>query len=204
VPEELKNEKVMVFASHRHGDHYSKNIFKWKESLPGIKYVLCFNTPDATSDYNYIPIHEEKTIDGIKVSTVKSTDQDGGFLVEVDGLVIFHPGDLANGSDDLAKAYTDEIDLVAGRGLKIDMAFAPIRGCSIGQPAQVKKGVDYLIEKLHPELFIPMHAGSSTDIYKKFADEMATSIPKQKVQVVVNKGDHFLYKTEKSQDRTSL
>jgi hypothetical protein len=49
-----------------------------------------------------------------------------------------------------------------------------------------------------------MHAGSSTDIYKKFADEMATSIPKQKVQVVVNKGDHFLYKTEKSQDRTSL
>ncbi len=204
VPDDLKNEKVTVFASHRHGDHYSKDIFKWKESLPAINYVLCFNTPDAISDYTFIPIHENKTIDGIKASTVRSTDQDGGFLVEVDGLVIFHPGDLANGSDELAKAYTDEIDLVASKGMKIDLAFAPIRGCSIGQPAQVKKGVDYLIEKLHPALFIPMHAGSSTDTYARFADEVAAGFPNQNVQVVVNKGDHFLYKTGSGNDRTSL
>ena len=204
VPNELRNENVTAFCSHRHGDHYSKDIFNWKETIPAINYVFCFNPSDAKGDYTYIPIHEEKTMEGIKVSTIRSTDQDGGFLVEVDGLVILHPGDLANGADDLMKAFTDEIDLLAGKGLKIDMAFAAIRGCSIGQPAQVKKGVDYMIGKLHPALFIPMHSGSTTETYKRFADEVVADTPGQKVKAVVNKGDHFMYKSEPVTDRTSL
>ena len=193
LPKELKGEKITVFASHSHGDHYNKNIFKWKESIPGISYVLCFNPADATGEYTYIPVHETKTVDGIKISTIKSTDLDGGYLVEVDGLVIFHPGDLANRQDNLMKAFADEIDLVAGKGLKIDMAFVPIRGCSLGSPTQVKLGINYIVDKLHPNLLIPMHAGFSTETYKLFADEVKAEKPNQKVQTVVNKGDHFLY-----------
>lgn len=204
VPGQLKDQKVTVFASHSHTDHYSKDIFKWRETIPGINYVLCFKPPDARGEYNFIPIHDEKTIDGIKVSTIRSTDADGGYLVEVDGLVIFHPGDHANREDELMKAYTDEIDLVGGKGLKIDLAFAPIRGCGIGQPDQVEKGVIYMIEKLKPGLFIPMHAGSANDAYKKFAEDMATKESDQKVRAVVNKGDHFMYKSEAGKDQTSL
>jgi ankyrin repeat protein len=195
APLELKGQNITVFSSHRHLDHYSKNILKWKESLPDINYVLCFKTPDATSEeYTYIPIHEEKTVSGMKITTLKSTDMDGGYLVEVDGLTILHPGDLANGEDKLMKAYTDEIDRIAAKGLKIDLAFSPITGCSLGTPEQVKSGVLYMVDKLRPNLFIPMHANSPTDRFKKFADEMSTSNPNQKVQVVVQKGDRFTYK----------
>jgi len=194
LPKELKGEKVTVFCSHSHFDHYSKDIFKWKATIPDIQYVFCFNPPDATGEYTYIPIHDQKIIDGIKISTIRSTDLDGGFLLEVDGLVIFQPGDLANRQDGLMKAFTDEIDLIASKGLKIDMAFAPIRGCGLGQPPQVKLGVEYILDKLQPGLLIPMHAGSSTEIYKTFADEITKEKPNQKVQAVVNKGDHFSYK----------
>ena len=194
LPKELKGEKVTVFATHSHGDHYNKNIFKWKEVIPDINYVLCFNPPDATGDYTYIPIHGEKTVDGIKISTIRSTDLDGGYLIEVDGLVIFEPGDHTNGQNDLMKAFTDEIDWVAAKGLKIDIAFSAIRGCSLGQPPQVKLGVNYMLDKLQPNLFIPMHAGSTTEAYKLFADEITAVKPNQKVKAVVNKGDHFSYK----------
>jgi len=204
VPRELKDQKVTVFASHSHQDHYSKDIFNWRESIPGINYVLCFKPPDAKGEYNFIPVHDEKTIDGIKVSTIRSTDVDGGYLVEVDGLVIFYPGDHANREDELMKTYTDEIDFAGNKGLKIDLAFAPIRGCGLGQPDQVKKGVTYLIEKLKPGLFIPMHAGSTTEAYKKFADDIVTTHPDQQVRAVVNKGDHFLYKSEAGKEQTSL
>ncbi|MEI6457101.1 MAG: hypothetical protein WCO93_12490, partial [bacterium] len=179
---------------HSHPDHYTKEIFKWKKNIPQVSYVLCFNPPDAAGEYTFIPIHDTKTVDGIKISTVRSTDLDGGFLLEVDGLVIFQPGDLANRQDDLMKAFTDEIDLVASKGVKVDMAFAPIRGCGLGQPPQVKLGVNYMIDKLQPNLFIPMHAGAATDTYRLFADEIRIEKPNQKVQAVVNKGDHFSYK----------
>lgn len=204
VPGQLKDQKVTVFASHSHQDHYSKDIFNWRESIQGINYVLCFKPPDAKGEYNFIPVHDEKTIDGIRVSTIRSTDVDGGYLVEVDGLVIFYPGDHANREDELMKTYTDEIDLVGNKDLKIDLAFAPIRGCGLGQPDQVKKGVTYLIEKLKPGLFIPMHAGSTTEAYKKFADDIVTTHPDQQVRAVVNKGDHFLYKSEAGKEQTSL
>jgi len=194
VPEELKEQQVTVFASHSHMDHYNKEIFGWKATLPDIRYVLCFHPEDATGDYTYIPIHEEKIIDDMKISTIKSTDLDGGYLVEVDGLVIFHPGDHANREDILMKDFTDEIDLVAKKGVTIDLAFTPIRGCGLGLPPQVKLGMNYMIDKLHPTLLIPMHAGATTDAYCVTASELSKEKPHQKVHAVVNKGDHFSYK----------
>lgn len=193
VPEELKGQKVTVFCSHSHQDHYSKNIFDWRKDLTDINYVFCFVPQGDVENYTYIPIHNEKTINGIKISTIKSTDLDGGFLVEVDGLVIFHPGDLANKEDKLMKAYKDEIDMIASKGIKVDLAFAGIRGCSLGSPAQVKLGVEYLVDKLKPNLLIPMHSGSSTVTYKNFAETFNKEKPAQKVKAVINRGDHFIY-----------
>jgi ankyrin repeat protein/L-ascorbate metabolism protein UlaG (beta-lactamase superfamily) len=192
-PEELKGMDVMVFSTHSHPDHYSKDIFKWKKSIPQINYVLCFNPPDNPGEYNYIPIHGEKTIDGVKISTIRSTDLDGGYLVEADGLTIFQPGDLANGQDDLMKAFTDEVDLVASKTSQIDILFAPIRGCSLGRPPQVKLGVEYMISKLNPVVFFPQHSGSNTVEYKKFADELSAKRPNVKVKYVINRGDHFIF-----------
>jgi len=193
-PEELKDLKVTVFSSHSHQDHYNKDIFTWKETIADIEYVLCFKPGDTDEAYTFIPIHGEQMVRDMKVSTIKSTDLDGGFLVEVDGLAILHPGDHANGEDALMDAFKEEVDLIAAKKIPVDILFAPIRGCGLGQPDQVKLGVHYMLEKLQPALFVPMHAGEFSVEYKKFADEMAAENTSVKTKWVSAKGDRFGYK----------
>jgi len=196
-PEELKDLKVTVFSSHSHNDHYSKEYFTWKETIPDIEYVMCFRPADTDADYTFIPIHEEQTVRDMKISTVKSTDLDGAFLVEVDGLVIFHSGDLANREEELMEAFTEEVDLVASNKLPVDILFAPIRGCGLGLPPHVKKGIEYMVEAIQPKVLVPMHAGDFTLEYKKFADELTITNHRTIMKWVSAKGDHFIYKDEK-------
>ncbi len=192
-PEELKELNVTVFSTHSHGDHYNKDMFAWKETIPNIEYVLCFRPNDTEEAYTFIPINGEETVNDMKISTIHSTDLDGAYLVEVDGLVLFHAGDHANGEDGLMKEFTDEVDIIADKGLSVDIMFAGIRGCSLGAPEQVKLGVEYMVEKIQPKIFAPMHAGEFTVEYKKFADEIANKNYDTKTKYVVAKGDRFSY-----------
>ena len=198
VPAELKNLDVTVFASHEHLDHFNREIFDWQQYIPEINYVLCFNPPGIDENqYIYIPADEEKEVGDMKVYVNKSTDLGGGFLVEVDGLVIFHMGDHVNRQDDLVPEFTREIDLIADKNVDIDILFSPLRGCGLGTPTQVRVGIDYALEKLHPALFVPMHAGSHTFEYRQFADGLESEGVDQPVKYVINKGDRFRYSKEK-------
>lgn len=191
---ELKREHVTVFSTHDHQDHYNASIFGWKNGIPETEYVLCFNPAGETGEYTYIPEHSRTTVDGMDIYVIHSTDLGGGYLVEVDGLVIFFMGDHANGEDRLMEEYTSEIDDIADMGKEIDLLFSPIRGCSLGTPEQVKTGIYYTLDKLHPDLFIPMHSGNFSFEYKAFADQAKADGVPQKMVYPVSKGDRFLYK----------
>jgi L-ascorbate metabolism protein UlaG (beta-lactamase superfamily) len=129
----------------------------------------------------------------MKIYVNKSTDSGGGYLVEVDGLVIFHMGDHANGDENLMPGFTNEIDLVAEKNKAIDILFGPTRGCSLGTPEQVRAGTYYAIDKLHPALFVPMHAGNYTFAHKEFVEKASEDGLTQPMAYVINKGDRFLY-----------
>lgn len=147
----------------------------------------------------------DPTIGDMNVYVNYSTDLGGGFLVEVDGLTIFHMGDHANGEDNLMEAFTDEIDIVADKSKNIDILFGGIRGCSLGQPEQVKQGIYYTLEKLQPAIFVPMHSGGHTFAYKQFADQAKEDGVNQEMRYVFHKGDRFTYnKKEKSELVTGL
>jgi L-ascorbate metabolism protein UlaG (beta-lactamase superfamily) len=204
IPEEIKDMNVTVFSTHSHGDHYDPRIFNWKESVPGIEYVLCWNQDTDGKEYTLVPIHEERKIEDMSVYAHYSTDLGGGYLIEVDGLTLLHMGDHANGEDDLMAAYTDEIDLIAERADGIDILFAGIRGCSLGQPEQVKKGIYYTLENLQPELFVPMHAGSHSFAYKEFTETAKNDGFDVEMKYVIHKGDRFKYEKDAKEDVTSL
>jgi len=198
IPEQIKNMPVTVFATHAHGDHYDQNIFNWKNSISDIEYVLCWNQNTNGNDYTLIPIHEEQTVRDMNVYVNYSTDLGGGYVIEVDGLVLFHMGDHANGEDKLMTAFTDEIDLVAERNKDIDIVFGGIRGCSLGRPEQVKQGIYYTLDKLQPELFVPMHSGAHSFAYKEFAETAKKDGYDQKMQPVFHKGDYFMYSKDET------
>jgi ankyrin repeat protein len=190
---DLKNQPVTFFSTHEHADHFTPSIFTFRESLPETEYILCFEPAGVSEPYIYIPVNSETELDGMKIYVCKSTDSGGGYLVEVDGLVIFHMGDHANGDDILMPEFSREIDLVANQNKQIDILFGPIRGCGLGTPEQVKAGTYYTLEKLHPALFVPMHAGSYTFAHKEFTEQAKEEGQSQLMKYVISKGDRFHY-----------
>jgi ankyrin repeat protein/L-ascorbate metabolism protein UlaG (beta-lactamase superfamily) len=194
-PAEISGQKVAVFASHFHGDHYSPDIFAWNEQVDGITYFLGLQpreTPPAP--YEYMPERLEQTYGDIKLTTIHSTDAGVGMWIEVDGLTIFHPGDHANGRIGLMDEFTDEIDWLAAKGTRPDICFMGIRGCSLGTPEQVLEGVQYTLGKLKPRVFIPMHAGTQGNLYREFIDTIQPDFASVQMVAPGNRGDHFVYK----------
>ncbi|UCC13025.1 MAG: ankyrin repeat domain-containing protein [candidate division WOR-3 bacterium] len=194
LPEALKDQYMTVFVTHHHGDHFNPAIFSWQETHQDITYVLGFRPRDIEHDqYTFTGPRTEHSIDGMNISTIKSNDAGVGFIIEVDGLVIFHAGDHANGYVDMSGEYPVEIDYVAAKDLDIDLAFFGITGCSLGDPVSVKAGVRYAIEKLSPTALFPQHGGMATYRYQEFADEVADKNYPTRIVCAVDWGDRFFF-----------
>src|ERR1044072_5174864 len=83
---EIGAQRVIVFVTHQHEDHYSRHIFELEKSVKQIAYVFGSTVVNP---------RERKTGDDAEVVPVRSTDLGVGFLVKVDSLTIFHAGDHA-------------------------------------------------------------------------------------------------------------
>ncbi|MFH1755589.1 MAG: ankyrin repeat domain-containing protein [Candidatus Latescibacterota bacterium] len=195
-PAEIAGQNVSVFASHQHGDHFAPVIFEWLAQVPDITYYLGLQ-PQEAPPYEFMPARMEKSFGDLTLTTIHSTDAGVGMLLEVDGLTIFHPGDHANGKIGLMDEFTDEIDFLADKGIRPDICFMGIRGCSLGRPDEVKEGVLYTLKKLNPRVFIPMHAGAQGHVYQEFIEEIQGELPSMQMVAPDNRGDHFVYQEGK-------
>ena len=195
-PEDLREHKVTVFVSHSHGDHYDPVIFTWREVIPDITYVLGFEPEDAV-DYQYIPPRNSATINNMVITTIESNDSGEGFLVEVDGLVIYHSGDHANRQRDFSGNYMAEIDFLDEMNKDIDLAFMPISGCGFGDLEAVKFGVYRTLLTLEPRVFIPCHSIYAEYRYFQFVEEAMKEGYPQEMPAAEHRGDRFLYRRGK-------
>jgi ankyrin repeat protein/L-ascorbate metabolism protein UlaG (beta-lactamase superfamily) len=202
-PVEIADVKVDVFASHHHGDHFDATIFEWQPQVADITYYLGLR-PENAPPYEYMPERMEKKFGDLKLTTIHSTDAGVGEVVEVDGLTIFHAGDHANGRIGLMDEFTDEIDFLAEKGIKPDVCFMGIRGCSLGRPDEVKEGIDYTLKKLQPKVFIPMHAQAQGHLYREYITECQKKFPDIQMVAPDNRGDHFVYSKGKITDPKGL
>lgn len=190
-PVELKNENVFVFVSHKHQDHFDKIINTWKNVIPSITYISGWYS--RGSNFIGVPPHTSTTIDDISISTLKSTDEGSGFLVNVDGLTIFHAGDHANWEDNDPKvSYYDEIDYISGRSSRVDIAFIPVTTFSGMRPKCMTDGAIYALKKLNPKTAFPMHGNNREYLYREFAAEEGAR--DFNIMYPEKPGDFFLYK----------
>ena len=195
-PQEIKDHKVYVFTTHGHGDHFTPKIFTWEKSLKDITYILGFKpekTPEAAKGIIYMNQRESKNINGMEITTITSTDEGVGFLVELDDLTLFHAGDHANKQKDLKGPFAAEIDYLRDKKINLDMAFLPISGCGFSDLESVWKGVLYTVNKLKPKAVFPMHADDGGYLYQEFAQEAAAKNCPVKITCVENGGDSFIY-----------
>jgi L-ascorbate metabolism protein UlaG (beta-lactamase superfamily) len=183
--EPLSYRDIYVFASHAHGDHYTPEIFTWREEHPGIRYVLSDDIRPhgraILSDITYLADGREADVVSLRVKAYGSTDQGISFHIRTaDGLDIFHAGDLNfwHWADESTRAEVEEADADFTRELakiragirKLDAAFFPVDP-RVGR--DYYRGAVRFCEAMKPALLIPMHFGSSFDPPAAFFEEVA-------------------------------
>jgi L-ascorbate metabolism protein UlaG (beta-lactamase superfamily) len=201
-PGEITGNRVMVFASHSHMDHFMQSVFSWKNQISDIQYVLGFNAT-VNGDYTYIPAHGEKVIDGVRIKTISSTDSGEGFMVEADGVTIFHPGDHASKYEENDTAFYNEIDFLASSCHDIDIAFIPVTGCGFDNKTALEKGNDYIVGKFIPRVVLPMHGSGNEKTFKEYADRKNKDLKSPIYLSAQFRGDRF-FVTAGEEERVKL
>ncbi len=194
-PIEIKDLNVFVFVSHAHADHYDPEIFKWEKSIESITYVFGWQPSNNKSHNLHIAEPKKKRyIDGLEILTIYH-EFDGipevAFLVNGDGLMVFHSGDHGSTGEVLNSLFKDNIDFLAKDSKEIDIAFISQFGSRSG--GEVNNGDLYTIEKLRPRATFPMHQGGREHFYKKFAQEATDKGAKTKFYSAEKRGDRFFY-----------
>ncbi|MCJ7687894.1 MAG: MBL fold metallo-hydrolase [Clostridiaceae bacterium] len=198
-PENIKEMKgVFVFASHSHEDHFNPSVLKWEDYNNNIQYVFSNDIKIDKNKSNYTFIEEggEKSLEDVYVKAYGSTDIGISFLVKVDGLTIFHAGDLNWWhwkEDSVEEQFIAEKSFKAHiEKLKeeknIDIAFFPV---DPRLQEFYSIGGEYFAQKIQPKLLIPMHFADDLRITKEFSERI--NIPNVKVVQIDYSGQKIIY-----------
>lgn len=189
---EKTDKPVYFFVSHVHGDHFNRAIRKFEKRASG--YFLHRDCHLALTDESLL--HEMdvgETVDEglLSVHMYGSTDAGGSYMVEAEGLTIFHAGDLnwwhwAGEGDSENREARDWFfrELSCIKEKEVDIAMLPV---DARQQAAREWGVKAYLSHFSAGLLIPMHA---------FGQRWAPSyefrwlFPKQQMWIPKEDGDH--------------
>lgn len=192
----IKSKKnVIVFSSHKHPDHFNPVILKWADVNKDIKYILSSDIKIENYKENYYKLskYEDLNLDNIYIKAYGSTDIGISYLVKVDGVTLFHAGDLnwwywKEDSEQEKKAAAGNFkhEIKQLKGQKIDIAFFPV-------DPRLKEyyslGGEYFIKEINPSIFFPMHLWNKMSTCDKFKDYMEKY--KTKIMCIKRPGESF-------------
>lgn len=183
LPEMDVRKPIFVLSSHGHGDHYNPEVFTLlkQAGMCHIRAVLSddIEAPATIDALSVSPGTEYDLGNQLKLTTFRSTDLGVAFLIEDQGLLIYHAGDLNDWvweeeSDAYNRQMTDDyrkqIDLLSEAldRRKIDVAFAVL------DPRQGKdydRGLCYFLEHIRTKQVYPMHYWDNPGIIKTFLED---------------------------------
>lgn len=165
----------IIFVTHPHYDHCSPEDIKKIAKEDTIIVTEKDSAKMLTGKIEIIKVGEEKTVKGIKVKAVPAynigktfhTKDKGwlGFVVEVEGVKIYHAGD------------TDFIPEM--KDIKTDIALLPVSGTYV---MTADEAVSAALT-INPQIAIPMHYGSIVGS-EKDAEKFAKAL-EGKIEVIV-------------------
>ena len=191
-PESLCGEDVIVFVSHSHGDHFSRGILNWGQIIPKYRLVLSDDIP-KTPGALMIGAGEQISQNDFELETLKSNDEGVAFVVDIDGLCIFHAGDLNwwhwEGEPDdynegMATSYKSQISLLSDR--RIDLAFVPV---DPRLEEQYAWGINHLMHTIDVRHVVPMHFGNDAFIVDRLLHDDTSRGYREKIIKLVKRGD---------------
>ncbi len=187
APDEIKDQRVRVFVSHSHVDHYDPVILTWKDSVRDVAYFFGWKAADDPSHHYLAGPRGEFKSEDIEIFTINSHHSgvpEVAWLIRVDSLVIYHNGDCQPADPasehNFLKTKTDIIDL----------AFVfPV----------YEEGEKYTIQnidfftKFRVQAVFPMHVQAGDAMYLAFQKVFSSRFPGLSIHVPMKLGEKFEY-----------
>ena len=171
----LPDKPLLIFASHRHDDHFRPEIFSLAEGRPNTRILLGkgIRLSPHTCEKWGVPLKwaEESTVlrggdcvtplPDVTVEALPSTDIGVAFVVTAEGRTIYHAGDLnwwhwkdsdAAWNRNMEVNFKRYLAPLAGR--RIDLAFAPL---DPRLEDAIDWGFRYLLDTADVQRLLPMH-----------------------------------------------
>ncbi len=209
-----QDKKMYVFASHRHRDHFHPCIFTWQGNLhPDITYILsndikvdrkmladCGHAGDREfkKRIHRVAPSSHYNIEDLKIDTLRSTDEGVAFVVEAEGLNIYHAGDLHwwnwNGKGEIycqtiGKEYKKQLAKIKLK--HIDIAFVVL---DPRMEDGYAFGMEHFIKNIDCDLIFPCHVWQDFELIQKF--KRLPGIANLKDKVIDIDGENRIYNIE--------
>lgn len=204
MPEINTDKPLIVFASHRHEDHFKKEIFELEKTNPDIHFILSNDiwrkrVPESAASKTTFAGPDEalelNTGDGVLVKTLKSTDEGVAFMVFTEGKSIYHAGDLNNWyweeepdtwNTGVDRRYREELSKMAG--YSFDTAFVPL---DTRQGEWFYLGMHQFMEAVGADTVFPMHFWKDYSVIERIKSLPAASGYKDKIIDIHEEGEKF-------------
>lgn len=196
---EFSGKPVYIFSSHGHQDHFNREIFNVFDD-DKIKYILSgdikkkVKTIDSDNIIFVYP-RKEYDLDMLHIKTLRSTDLGVAYIVEVDGVRIYHGGDLncwmwqeenKQYNNNMKNNYEREINSIKGECF--DLAFVPL---DPRQDEYYNLGIKYILKQCDIKNIFPMHMWEEYSIQDKFLADEANNLENTKFYKINNKNDSW-------------
>ena len=199
---EMENPDTIIFASHGHSDHFNPAILKWKEKLNNIEYVMSHDIKAGKNREDVTVVHPGNNyfLKGVNIEVLGSTDIGVSFMVNCDGIAIFHAGDLnwwhwkgepEDENNAMAENYKKQIDLL--RGKQVDIAFIPV---DWRLEEYYILGLDYFMTAVGAKMVFPMHFGKDYSVFKWLKKEPRAEGYINRIAEITPLNRKFVYSTK--------
>lgn len=204
-------KELVVFSSHRHGDHFSPMIFDLAGQHPKVLYILSDDIwqnrvpQELYGNTEFMGAGETLEVadcGGLRVTTFKSTDEGVAFLIECGGYVLYHAGDLNdwrwNGetkawNNNMHANYMRELERIRNSGIRPDIAFVPLDG---RLEEWFYLGLHEFMEQIGAEIIFPMHFWEDCSVIGQLKALPVSEQYRDKVMDIRQEGQEFLFSSK--------
>lgn len=203
IPEIPDKKKWFVFASHRHQDHFQPKIFQLAEKYPHLQYIFSSNiqkgrVPKAQQAQTVrlkAGEHWEDAEKDLAVETLKSTDEGAAFLVQAEGHLLYHAGDLNDWYWDsepdewnqkMSRNYRKFLEPL--RGKMLDAAFVVL---DPRQGPHYQLGMDNFLELADAKKIYPMHCWENYSVIHRWIHDHPDSPYVGRMVKITKRGECF-------------
>jgi ankyrin repeat protein len=200
--DEIADLHTIVFAGGpAYWHHNPERYHTWQRLHDNISFIYSFEdklgrNPNYFKDvegpeYIHLPDGKKMTIDGLEVESIP-VSRGSGFLVELDGLVIFFGGDHLMSSESQRASFNKPIDDLKSTGKAIDLLILSANFLYGRIFPSNLEGVEYAVKTLQPKAYFSSAGSESTEFV---LSEVIATLEKYKNQVKIfcpeHRGDMF-------------